>query len=160
MSTFQTFFFPTVNELYIRFPPGQLSDSIQQLRIFILFNFRGLNIYPPAFVRGCGFGQIHSCKEGAFERNTVEQGNNAATKYILESIEKQRESCDLESRQCFPFTIGPSGGFSFLSKLISFRQLALLLTADKKKGGLCRNLRPLLYISVHIQSELSCTRGG
>lgn len=120
-------------------------DPIQQLRIFILFNFRGLNIYPPAFVRGCGFGQIHSCKEDAFERNTVEQGNTG-TKYILESIEKQRESCDLESRQCFPFTIGARGGFSFLSELISFRQP--LLTADKK-GGLCRNLRPPRYFPAY-----------
>ena len=134
LSTFQTFFFPTVNEPYIGFQPVQL--SIEQLRIFILFNFRRLNIYPPAFVRGCGFGQIHSGKEGAFERNTVEQGSTlkysgANTFLRILSWKKysaakprteiQRpntflrvlRSCDLESGQCFPFRIGPGAVFRF-----------------------------------------------
>ena len=84
---FQTFFFPTVNELYIRFPRGRALNTATPH--FYPFQFSGIKYLPPAFVRGCGFGQIHSCKEGAFERNTVvEQGNNVATKYILERVLK------------------------------------------------------------------------
>ena len=50
LSTFQTFFFPTVNEPYIGFQPVQL--SIEQLRIFYPFQFSKIKYLPPGLCAG------------------------------------------------------------------------------------------------------------
>ena len=167
LSTFQTFFFPTVNELYIGFQPVQL--SIEQLRIFILFNFQRLNIYPPAFVRGCGFGQIHSGKEGAFERNTVEQGSTlkySSANTFLRILSWKKYSAAKQSNalkysdqihsweyweaviwnrdNVSPLELGRGRFFLFVR--VDFFQTAPAVDGCDKKGGLRRNLRPPLYL--------------
>ena len=154
LSTFQTFFFPTVNEPYIGFQPVQL--SIEQLRIFILFNFRRLNIYPSAFVRGCGFGQIHSCKEGAFERNPVEQGSvlkysraNTSIEFALKYRDQIHswehwEAVIWNRDNVSPLELGRGRFFLFVR--VDFFQTAPAVDGCDKKGGLRRNLRPPLYL--------------
>ena len=48
LSTFQTFFFPSVNELYIRFPPG-LNTATPH---FYPFQFSGIKYLPPGLCAG------------------------------------------------------------------------------------------------------------